>query len=237
MTVTNKYCKYNRVVLSSFGETDHLIIGIGLGLHLHVIYFQKLKKQRDQLKQYQKKINGVLEKDRQMAKKLLQEGKRDRAKLLLRKKKFQEGLLDKTDGQLDNLERLVHDLEFAQVEKQVLDGLKIGNEALKKANAMFSIEEIEQIMDDTAEAIAKQKEIDELLSGQLTQEDEDDVLRELDQLVEAEAEHQRELEAELPEVPTDELLPEPEIVPEAEKVRSKSKSHAKEKTKVAMEAS
>ena len=204
---------------------------------MHVIYFQKLKKQRDQLKQYQKKINGVLEKDRQMAKKLLQEGKRDRAKLLLRKKKFQEGLLDKTDGQLDNLERLVHDLEFAQVEKQVLDGLKIGNEALKKANAVFSIEEIEQIMDDTAEAIAKQKEIDELLSGQLTQEDEDDVLRELDQLVEAEAEHQRELEAELPEVPTDELLPEPEIVPGAEKVRSKSKSHAKEKTKVAMEAS
>ena len=42
-----------------------------------------------------------------------------RAKLLLRKKRFQEGLLEKTDGQLDNLERLVHDLEFAQVEKQV----------------------------------------------------------------------------------------------------------------------
>ena len=43
-----------------------------------------------------------------------------RAKLLLRKKKYQEGLLARTDGQLDNLERLVHDLEFAQVEKQVL---------------------------------------------------------------------------------------------------------------------
>ena len=43
-----------------------------------------------------------------------------RAKLLLRKKKYQEGLLEKTDGQLDNLETLVHDLEFAQVEKQVL---------------------------------------------------------------------------------------------------------------------
>jgi hypothetical protein len=26
-----------------------------------------------------------------------------------------------------------------------LDGLKVGNEALKKANAMFSIEEIEQV--------------------------------------------------------------------------------------------
>lgn len=34
---------------------------------------------------------------------------------------------------------------------------------------MFSIEEIESILDDTADAIAKQKEIDELISGQLTQ--------------------------------------------------------------------
>ena len=31
----------------------------------------------------------------------------------------------------------------------------MGNESLKKANEMFSIDEIEQIMDDTAEAIAK----------------------------------------------------------------------------------
>ena len=43
------------------------------------------------------------------------------------------------------------------MEKQVLDGLKTGNEALKKANEMFSIEEIEQIMDDTAEAVEKVK--------------------------------------------------------------------------------
>ena len=30
-----------------------------------------------------------------------------KAKLLLRKKKFQENLLEKTDGQLDNIERMV----------------------------------------------------------------------------------------------------------------------------------
>ena len=50
---------------------------------------------------------------------------------------------------------LLHDLEFSQVERQVLDGLKEGNEALKKANEMFSIDDIEQIMDDTAEAAEK----------------------------------------------------------------------------------
>ena len=65
----------------------------------------------------------------------------------------------------------------------MLDGLQIGNEALKKANEMFSIEEIEQIMEDTAEAVEKQREIDALISGQLTEEDEDDVLKELDELV------------------------------------------------------
>ena len=53
----------------------------------------------------------------------------------------------------------MNDLEFSQVEKQVIDGLKMGNESLKKANEMFSIDEIEQIMDDTAEAIAKVKKL------------------------------------------------------------------------------
>lgn len=182
----------------------------------------KLKKQRDQLHQYQKKIENVLEKDRQLAKKLLSEGKKDRAKLLLRKKKYQEGLLEKTDGQLDNLERLVQDLEFAQVEKQVLDGLKVGNEALKKANEMFSIEEIEQIMDDTAEAIEKQKEIDALLSGQLSQEDEDDVLKELDDLLATE----ENLE-DLPEVPSTEPAP----------IAEKEKPAKQKQPKVALEAS
>ena len=79
-----------------------------------------LKKQRDQLKQYQKRINNDLEKEKELARKLLKEGKKDRAKLLLRKKKFQEGLLEKTDCQLDQLEILLHHLEFAQVQKQFI---------------------------------------------------------------------------------------------------------------------
>lgn len=79
----------------------------------------QLKQQRDKLKQYQKKIELNLERDRQLAKKLLDEGKRDRAKLLLKKKKYQEKLLQNTDNQLEKLEQLTHDLEFAQIEVQV----------------------------------------------------------------------------------------------------------------------
>lgn len=79
----------------------------------------QLKQQRDKLKQYQKRIEINLEKDRQLAKKLLNDGKRDKAKLLLKKKRYQEQLLQNTDAQLDKLEQLTHDLEFAQIEVQV----------------------------------------------------------------------------------------------------------------------
>ena len=188
-----------------------------------------LKLQRDKLQQYQKRIELTLETDRKMAKKLLSEGKKDRAKLLLRKKKYQESLLTRTDGQLDNLQTLVNDLEFAQVEQQVVNGLKTGNEALKKANEMLSITEIEQIMDDTAEAIEKQKEIDLLISGQLSAEDEDDVLQELDDLVAAEAnEAEVEEDVTLPEVPTEE----PTSTENPKAVKEKNT----QKQKVAMEA-
>ena len=39
--------------------------------------------------------------------------------MLLRKKRFIESQLEKTDGQLENIERMIHDLEFAQIEIKV----------------------------------------------------------------------------------------------------------------------
>lgn len=80
-----------------------------------------------------------------------------RAKLLLRKKRYQEQLLQRTDGQLENLEKLTQDLEFAQVEVEVVNGLKQGNEALKKVNEALNIEDIEKILDETREGVEKQQ--------------------------------------------------------------------------------
>lgn len=65
---------------------------------------------------------------------------------------------------------------------------------------MFSIEEIEKIMDDTAEATEKQREISALLSGQLTSSDEEDVLKELEEL--ASLAENKEEALELPQVPS-----------------------------------
>ena len=48
----------------------------------------------------------------QIAKEQLAAGRKDLALLALRKKKYQEGLLEKTNQQLMNLEQLVRDQEF-----------------------------------------------------------------------------------------------------------------------------
>uniref|UniRef100_A0A3Q3K0Z3 Charged multivesicular body protein 6a n=1 Tax=Monopterus albus TaxID=43700 RepID=A0A3Q3K0Z3_MONAL len=162
----------------------------------------QLKQQRDKLRQYQKRLNLHLDKERLLAKQLLKEGKKDKALLLLKKKRYQDQLLDKTENQISNLERMVQDLEFAQIERKVIDGLKVGNECLKKMHEVMSVEEVERIMDETQDAIEYQRQIDEMLTGSLSQEDEDAVLAELEAITQA--------DVELPEVPSDELPEAPE---------------------------
>nr|XP_058964046.1 charged multivesicular body protein 6-A-like [Pocillopora verrucosa] len=145
-----------------------------------------LKDQRDKLKQYQKKIQLNLEKERQLAKKLLQEGKKNEAKLLLRKRKYQEQILERTDSQLENLKEMIQDVmhavKLAWLEIQVADVLKQGDEILKKMQEIISIKDVEKMMDETKEGTKCQREIDQLLCGSLTQEDEDAVSQELEEM-------------------------------------------------------
>lgn len=140
---------------------------------------------------------------------------------MLRKKKYQEQVLSRADGQLENLERMVHDLEFAQIEMKVVDGLRIGNTTLKQLHDLLSIDEIEKIMDETREGIEKQREIDEILSSTLAAEDnidESEIETELDALLEAE------INEKAPEVPKNVILPDVQKdLPEKNKDRTKEK--------------
>ena len=80
-----------------------------------------------------------------------------KAKLLLKKKRYLESLLDKTDQQLENLQQMVDNIEFAQIEIKVVEGLKTGNECLEQMHKIMSIDDVEQIMSDTQEAIEYQR--------------------------------------------------------------------------------
>jgi charged multivesicular body protein 6 len=104
---------------------------------------------------------------------------------------------------------MVHDLEFAQIEVQVVEGLKSGTAALKKMHQILSIENVEKIMEESQEAIEYQKEIDAILAGGLTAEDEDDVLKELEQIIQESLPEVAVGDAvgipQLPEVPSDKI--------------------------------
>ena len=126
--------------------------------------------------------------------------------LALRKKKYQENLLDTAQKQLFELEQLINNVEQAQVQATMVASLQRGTDLLKKLNSQLSIEDVERLMADNEEAIAYQQEVGQLLSGQGIEEDDEDILNELAQLDELDN-----LDVELPEAPKNELVPEEQM--------------------------
>ncbi|KAI9060602.1 hypothetical protein FKP32DRAFT_1595348 [Trametes sanguinea] len=174
-----------------------------------------LKLQRDKVRQYQKKIQAVLDREHEIAKQQLAAGNKDRALIALRKRKYQESLLLKTDAQLENLEKLVSTIEFSLVEVSVLHGLQQGNEVLKEIHKELNVENVEKILEETAEARAYQREIDEMLASSLSLEEEEAVQAELRELQLQTLGVSEEQPVHLPSVPT-EVPAEPAKEPEAE---------------------
>ncbi|GAC77490.1 dehydrogenase kinase [Moesziomyces antarcticus T-34] len=123
-----------------------------------------LKLQRDRIKQYQKK------------------GDKAKALTALRRRKYQESLIQKTDSQLETLEGLVSSIEFSQIQQSVMLGLQQGNAVLKQIHTEMNPESVERLLEETAEAQAYQREIDEMLATNMTAEEEDAVQSELEQL-------------------------------------------------------
>ena len=66
-----------------------------------------MKLQRDKIKQYQRKIQAVLDREHEIAIECLRAGKKEKARLALRRRKYQEQMLEKADKQLETLEQLV----------------------------------------------------------------------------------------------------------------------------------
>ncbi len=176
-----------------------------------------MKLQRDKLQQYQKRITVITDRETAVAKECLRNGDKARALLALRRKKYQESLLSKTDAQLAQLEVLTSDVEFALVQKDVVFGLQQGTKVLKEIHKeMGGVENVEKLIGESEEAQAYQRvcallwqcykietnlwqEISEMLAGRMSNQDEDEVEDELEAL-EAEISGVK-----LPDVPSQEL--------------------------------
>ena len=117
-----------------------------------------MKNQRDKVKQYQRRITVITDREREIAKECLKNGDKRRALLALRRKKYQESLLAKTDSQLAQLEILTNDIEFALVQKDVVFGLQQGTKVLKEIHKeVGGIENVEKLMGENEEALSYQR--------------------------------------------------------------------------------
>lgn len=117
-----------------------------------------MKNQRDKLHQYQRRITVLTDREKAIAKEMLAKGNKQGALLALRRKKYQESLLSRTDTQLEQLEKLASSVEFALVQKDIVFGLQQGTKVLQEIHKeMGGLDQVEKLMGETADAVAYQK--------------------------------------------------------------------------------
>nr|CAD2150594.1 unnamed protein product [Meloidogyne enterolobii] len=141
------------------------------------------KMSRDRLKQVCKRCEANIERDKERAKIHLKEGRKSQALLLLKRKRYEETTVNTVLGYLDKINQMINSLEMAQLNVEVTESLREGNEALKKINESISIEEVERIIEESKEAEAFQEELASLLRNKLSEEDELAVEEEYEQLI------------------------------------------------------
>ena len=69
------------------------------------------------------------------------------------------------------VEELLASIEQAQATAAVLERLKQGNEALRRAQSGYSIEDVQSVLSDLEEAKEREDEVNAMLSERLTEEE------------------------------------------------------------------
>ncbi|CAI4662933.1 CCQ_1a_G0040740.mRNA.1.CDS.1 [Saccharomyces cerevisiae] len=184
----------------------------------------EVKRSKDEIHKFTRRTDNLILVEKSQLKDLIRKNPENyksnmKVRFLLKRIHYQEHLLQQASDQLINLENMVSTLEFKVVEKQFINGLKNGNEILKKLNKEFS--NVDELMDDVQDQIAYQNEINETLSRSVvgTSNYEDDLDKELDAL-ENELNPEKMNNAKVANMPSTEGLP---SLPQGEQTEQKER--------------
>ena len=126
-----------------------------------------LKTSRDKLKRYQKDLEVESVELRKQALSLAKSGKKSRALLLLKVRKLKEDRASEIDSQLYTLYVEIEKVESAVLNATILKAIEAGTKVLHEIQQEYSIDRVEQLMEDSSEAIEKERQITSMLSKSL----------------------------------------------------------------------
>jgi charged multivesicular body protein 4 len=156
---------------------------------------QRLREALDTLDKREKHL------DKQIAQAVAEAKKKSKAKdkrgalFQIKRKRMYEKQIEQIYGKKSNIEMQIMALESAASNKEVLDVMKIGKDALKSAIQATDVEKVEETMEDINEQIAMGEEIGEAMSNPIgAPMDEEDLSKELEEM-EAEMTEEELLEA------------------------------------------
>ena len=100
----------------------------------------------------------------------------------MKKRKQYQGEVDKVETAVMNLETQIVQIESANVNRQIFEGLEKANKINTALNAGITSEKIADLQDNIAEQAMLKNEMDALLMATVCEDDEDELMGELEEL-------------------------------------------------------
>uniref|UniRef100_A0A0B6ZQG5 CHMP7 winged helix domain-containing protein n=1 Tax=Arion vulgaris TaxID=1028688 RepID=A0A0B6ZQG5_9EUPU len=164
-----KFCKTGETAVSPISDIDLHIYRIQLSL-------RQLEKDIQVLScRAQEQVNE--------ARRHLREGSKSMAKHCLRKKKSLLRMMDRRSESLTYLHDILQTIEEASTNEKVLKACQASTALMKSINKHVTVEGVESVMDDIREAIDNQEDINLALSSCHSQDDQQQLELDLQQLL------------------------------------------------------
>ena len=156
---------------------------------------------KNRLTKWSRTLERDMDKLREAAKECMLTNKKEKAFMLLKLRKLKASALKKAQDQILNIETMILEMESSEMNVEVMGVVQKGTAALNSIHKIMSVESVEDILEESEEAIAKTNEINEILGmSDSTDIDMDEVEEELEALVNEEIPSA--LIPNLPDVPT-----------------------------------